>query len=443
MFLYAAFSPDGEMAVSSSVDGTARIWRIDGNRLKSSQVATLVEVPDASWRRRDRVKWAPDSRHVLAIGDELQLLLWDARSGKAITLGDERHKELVYATFGPNARKVIGVYRDSIAAFSVGGATLWSLDELDSPVTCAREGFAKSEVLVGFESGAVGIWSLRGDNVATFSEHSGAIVDIDVCTAAQTVASAAEDESVWLWGRDGRGLARIPVPRHARRVCLNSRGDRVLVTSAGGKLELWGGDAQLIRRFRRTSDNRLEQDPRKVYPPVFSPDGSRILTEELRLYDENGDQVAQLGGRTGGGPALYSPDGSHIASIGGDAEGGSIQYWRSDGSVSAVIRLGGERAWKWPSRIVFSPNGRLLLATGSWGTAAWDATGSPVITGVGGAYQDLVVSPDGRSVIAVSPEFLYCIPMRDARELAELAGRALPRRLTPAQRRSVYLDTSR
>ena len=108
----AAFSPDGAKIVTSSADGSVRVWNADtGRRMK-------ILKGNVSWS----ATFSPDGKKIAAAGG-YGAVIWDAESGEQLqTLGEERPRFPAYsAAFSPDAKKVVTAHFD-------GTARIWDLE---------------------------------------------------------------------------------------------------------------------------------------------------------------------------------------------------------------------------------------------------------------------------------------------------------------------------
>jgi WD40 repeat protein len=95
----AAFSPDGALVVTSSEDGTARIW--DSRRGATLHVLRghVGAVNDASF--------SPDGKFVVTAGHDGTARIWDVATGRALLLTGGNRGLLLAAAFSPDGRRIV------------------------------------------------------------------------------------------------------------------------------------------------------------------------------------------------------------------------------------------------------------------------------------------------------------------------------------------------
>ena len=99
------FSPDGSEIVSSSTDGTARVWLAASGR----QVAVIRDIVPVT-----SPSFSPDGRFILAIsGDRARL--WDARTGTPVLDLPSFESEVTSARFSSDGRSILTASRDGTA----------------------------------------------------------------------------------------------------------------------------------------------------------------------------------------------------------------------------------------------------------------------------------------------------------------------------------------
>jgi RNA polymerase sigma factor (sigma-70 family) len=213
-----------------------------------------------------------------------------------------------------------------------------------------------------------------------------------------------------------------------------SRDGRWLATTDGGELHLW--DARTARRLHKLSIPTT----RYVMPVAISLDGKRVAAvgqgqgrHLVRAWDlATAKQVFawEVRNDVSSGILAFTPDGKRLlatfTSINQgmycwDLAGGSL-VWQNKGFVPQQIaftadgkilsRMGavdlatGKPAHvqvmpplSFDSRLTMTPDGRTLLISTAKGVVVWDWQKSKEVRLLAGAGEDVLVAPDGKSVI--------------------------------------------
>lgn len=302
--LSVAYTPDGRSAVSAGQDGTLKHWDVCAGRL----IQTL--------RRPRRSQGRPAAPGLLGrifgsgIGDRGEPDPW------AVT------PMFVVAVLPDGARAVSG-------------------DGIPSEAT---------------EDIALRLWDLfRGEQVRSFADPGGGILDVAVAPDGRVVAIASEDRYIRLWDLKNESLTSVlgPIPDAAFTLSFTPDGRSLAAGSRDSVVRIWdlrNPDMPTVVIDRLTS----------VSDVCFSPNGTGLLvlgaSLELWSTDGNGPRWAVL---TSGGLCVDVSSDGRLAATG--FEDGIIRLWDvADGHAIAAFSAGGERI----QDVVFSPDGQSLLSAG-------------------------------------------------------------------------------
>jgi WD40 repeat protein len=306
----AAFTPDGEHLVASSVDGSTTVWDpATGKPVRTLDphdpaarspdpdvfaIDRLLDEPSGSDVRAIDV--SPDGRMIATASADGMTRVWDAATGRQVIVGP------------------VELARD------VG----WSPDG----DLLATGGFEQGR-------GVVSIIDRTGRSVAVlWDEPDVEVLSVDFSPDGRFLATSRARASrfdpdvpgvaIWDWERHDI-VATLETSAH--RAVFDPSGTRLVTTSAtDGVAKVW--DVQSRERVATLAGHEGT-----VYDATYSPDGSTIATTGLegtvRLWDaESGEQTLVLRGHEGPVSSVaVSPDGSKLASVSAD---GVVRVWALD-----------------------------------------------------------------------------------------------------------------
>jgi WD40 repeat protein len=314
-----AFSPDGKLVASESHDLTVRVW----------DVATGKEVhklPGHKSGGTSNVAFSPDGKTLASVGADFAVRLWDVGSGKEVRQFKGHPSDVESVAFSPDGRHLATAGDDRTVR-------LWDVETgkeerrfagCTNVVTTVRFAPGGATLAAGSADQAVRFWEVEtGKLLAAARGHTGNVSEIAFAPDGKTLASAGHDGTVRLWG-----------------------------VATGRALPQTGGTA-----FRA----------------ALSPDGTRLATSandvEVRFWDpKTGKELpGALKIETPVTALAFAHDGKTLA-VG--RVGGHVALW----DVAAGRRLretGGQGGFT--TRIEFTPNGRVVVATGLDTVRLWDA----------------------------------------------------------------------
>jgi WD40 repeat protein len=352
----AAYSRDGRLIVTASMDGTARVWDASSGKLQATLSGHSGPVNDAAF--------APDGRLVVTASDDGTARVWEAMSGKLLATLSGPGVEMRKAVFSPDGKRIATASADETPR-------LWD--------------------------------AATGQLLATLSGHIGVVFNLAFSPDGKRIVTASDDHTARVWDAEsGKSLATLS--GHGRVVyaaAFSPDGKRIVTASWDQTARVWdAASGKLLATLSGHSG--------ALYDAAFSPDGKRIVTASAdhtaRLWDaDSGQSITTLSGHTAPvNSASFSPDGRRIVTASEDA---TARVWDADSGLSlATLHTGSAVV----NDAAFSPDGARIVTAGNDGAArVWDAEiGHPlaILTGHTGRIFDASFSPDGKRIITAGED---------------------------------------
>ena len=354
----AAFSPDGRLLATAAVDGTTRLWRTDSGQPHREPIRHDGEV----WE----VAFSLDGRYLATGSKDGTARVWDVADGQPIGVPIP-HSQTVSCgrvTFSPDGELV---------------ATLLNVCETETGRR--RHGMVQTgaEALAFSPDGTLFAtagrdWTIRLWDVATGGplghplRHDGRVRAVAFSPDGMLLAAASMDERVQLWdvASGERYGAALPLLGPVSRVLFSSDGQHVAGCSFDGTGCVWKTHPDVPGR-----DLSFDAGVNAV---CFRPDGGGLAVgcEDGNLWvcDLQAEPVLNNPLHHDGAveAVAFRPDGGLLATA--TRQGTAIQLWdASSGDLINQQRHTGEYQ---VTSLDFSPDGE-LLAEGSdrWDVRLW------------------------------------------------------------------------
>lgn len=317
---------------------TSLTWSPEGDRLAAASVSGQVAIYDATQGRAihlfeqahgggcDALAWRPDGKALATAGRDGTWKLWDAADGKILS---EHEAGAMWAEHLAWSSKPIGGFGRLLALGAGNKVTLWNETgkETGEAIKLTKTVSEIAWILGGTTlamATSTGV-SLR-DPVKGVEERAFAsrdpILSMAFSPSGKWLMTGNQDCSVHVWNTDnGAEMHMRGFAAKVRQLAWH-RGSRWLATGGGNSIAVWDCSGR-------------------------GPEGRTPL-----LLEWHPDQISAL---------HYQPEGDWLAS--GDREG-SIAVWSPTQRQNQISRA---KISSGVTRVAWSPDGKLLAATGEGG----------------------------------------------------------------------------
>lgn len=307
-----AFSPDGTLIASGSLDKTIKLWSaVSGKELKTLRGhAEMV----------NSIAFSPDGKTLVSCSVDQTVKLWNVADGRELR------------TFSEHVNNVLSV------AFSPDGKTLAS----------------------GGTDNVVRLWNVTDEHsLRTLFGHTDFVESVAFSPDGKTLASASWDDTVKLWDvSTGRELGTL----HGHAVAVSA-----VAFSPDGRMLASGGGDRVIKLWDTGSWRELKTlvgHNGPVNDVAFSPDGRTLASAggtqdgAVKLWDVGTGQEIKTfkEGAYNSFSIAFSPNGKVIASVADD-----ITLWDVVGGGKLKSLTGHT---DWIEHIALAPDGKLLASVG-------------------------------------------------------------------------------
>lgn len=311
-----ASSPDGSLIVTSSADGSLKIWSVSAASTTSPTGGYTQQLKDCAY--------SFDGARIGAVSADRTARIYAGKDGSILLSLDAVDDSLCSCAFSPNGRLFVA----------------------------------------GADHGNIFLWdALTGERLATMTGHSEVVRKCSFSPDGGSILSASDDKTLRLWdGRSGRSLEVLRGHSHTPHTAsFSPDGCYILSTARYIVPDLWEArPAELI--VWKTSDpqHKLILTERCETKGSFSPDATRILAAEanvVKVWDVRTGAVLHslVGHKAPLIVCLFSPCGTRITSI---DRTGVRKLWDAQSGDELCSRQG---RGNWYASGSYSPNGGLVV----------------------------------------------------------------------------------
>lgn len=403
----ASFSPDGNSIATGDRAGIVKIWRRNGELIK-----TIKAHDDAVWS----VAWSPDGEAIATASEDTTVKLWKP-DGTALQTLRGHKKWVVSVIFSPNNSIITTSWDGTVKIWNRKGDNIKTLTSHNAGVFDISFSPDGETFATASRDGTVKLWSQDGENIVTMLAHDDWVFSVSFSPDGETIATGSRDGMVKLWNRKGEMLAMFPGhDAPAFGVSFSPDGKAIASASWDTTVKLWSIDGEELQTLRGHNDS--------VWSVDFSPDGKTLATTSedgtVKLWHLENERVQSFVAHESAiRGASLSPDGEAIATGGMDM---TVKLWNREGELLRTLR-GHNTGLR---DVSFSPDGR-AIATASWGQLVklWNRDGEEIGTlrGHEGAVWSVNFSPDSKLVASASEDKTVKIwRADDGREVQTLRG---------------------
>jgi WD40 repeat protein/serine/threonine protein kinase len=393
-----SWSPDGKFLATGSWDGTAKVWKA----AVGEEQLTLKGHSNRVWS----VSWSADGKYLATGSHDGTTKVWEVAS-RRVRLVIQGHTSPVNSvSWSPDRRRLATGCADGTAKVwdAVDGRERLALKAHTSPVSAVSWSPDGELLTTGSADGTAKVWEMAGGQARlTLLGHAAAVSSAVWSPDGKLLATGSADGTAKVWSAlDGR--ERLVFKGHINKVWSVSwspDGKLLATGSADGTAKVW----EAVDNWEPLT---IKADTGPVNSVSWSPDGQLLATGgtdgTAKVWEAvRGRQQRTLKGHTSPvNSVAWFPDGNLLAT--GSADG-TAKVWNAfDGRKQVII----EGHPSPVNSVSWSPDGQ-LLATGSWdGTAkVWEgASGRERLTvqGQTGGVRSVCWSPDGRRLATGSAD---------------------------------------
>jgi len=394
--LDAAFSADGTRIVTSSEDGTAQIWDAAGREILGKLKGHEGKVFAAAF--------SADARRIVTASEDKTALVWDVASGEPVCRLEGHLDEVYRAAFSPDGARIVTASRDQSARVwdAASCEKLRELTSYRSVIFDAEFSPDGARIVTASDDGMARVWDVaKGEMLGELAGHRSRVHSAVFSPDGRRILTASEDGTARIWdATNGETLRELTGHGSwVRAAAFDPDGRRIVTTSGDGTARVWDpASGEPLRVFAGQRQ--------WILSAAFSRDGGRLVTastdKTARVWDAaNGALLHELRGhRDGVSGAAFSPDGARIVTASDD---GTARVW--DAANGETLReLAGHGGVV--NGAAFSPDGtRIATASADKTVRVWDAAiGETVRKLEGHSHQvtSVAFSPDGRQIVTAS-----------------------------------------
>jgi WD40 repeat protein len=346
------FHPNRKLIVSAGADGAVRVWGLDGKEIQSFPKAHEGSINNICINLKgDRLASA---------GADKKVKLWDFEGNLLQTF--EGHESFINSLdFCPTEDKIVsGSADNTLRLWSLDGGLLDTFEGHHAEVNSVQFSPKGDTIISASADQSLKLWRIDGCLLRTFKGHIGHIKNACFSHDGQKIASAGTDGKVKLWCIDGTEIQNFEIRSGAANYVSFSRDDKkIAVASIDNVITLWDVEEEDIKTFREDGSHKLSH-------VCFSPDNQMMAVSTtggtIKILSIDGKEKKRIKAHNLEINSIcFSPNSQEIASASGDH---SVKIWNVDSGRESFPSI---KHKTWVTSVCFSPDGKKILSSSADG----------------------------------------------------------------------------
>jgi WD40 repeat protein len=411
-----SFSRNGKYLVSSSRDGTIRLWKMN----RSTKL--YFDRPDQILKDHQApvldVKFSPMDAIFASCGEDTKIRLWKEDGTLFNTFNGGHHKWVSCLCFSPDGQRIVTGSSDrTLIVWNINGTLIRTIKAHDSfieDIDISPSGRIIASVSRGRD---IKLWNMEGDLLTVLESHTDKVLGVRFHPQGKYLVSVSSDRTVKVWDTKGNLLKTLYGHKGGvHSVCFNINGDTVITGSQDAIMKFWRVNGNSLSWLIGHSD--------EVNCIAFSSDHRFIATASndcmIKIWHSNGKLISSLlGHKESVNSVCFSPNNQFLLSVGGDR---AIKIWDAKGNLIKTIYNEHELTIH---SVIYRGDGEVFATASGDGTIRlWNKDGDWIhtLSGHGSAVYQVCFSPDGNMLASASQDKTVKIWHWDGTLLQTLSG---------------------
>ena len=393
----SGWSYDGGRIVTASGDGTARIW--------DARTGSLLKTLRGHEAAIRSVAWSRDGEQIVTASDDKTARIWDVMSGKQILVLRGHEGFVRSAGWSPDSARVVTASQDKTIRIwdAHTGTQILASPVQDGIISSAAFSPDGTRIVSASTDNMARIWDAHTlSQIAVLRGHDDFLTDASFSRDGNRIVTASADKTARIW--DAHTGTEISILRGhdgpVEKAAFSPDGNQVATTSQDKTARIWNSRADTLIRAVPGYNS--------IVSAAFDRAGSHIVTSSLvgpaRIWNAGtGDLTAILGEHFGVTfDAAYSNDGKRIVTVNHDSK---ARIWDVKSAAPLAVISSPDVGFSTAS---FSPDGmRVVTVSGDRTVRIWNAVSGAsiaVLRGHEANVESAVWSPDGQRIVSTSDD---------------------------------------